>query len=74
MFDGGSVRRYVGKARKGPKNITGVNVIPGGPSGIPGDPNYATQLAIWLTADYHAVKMGMPIPKGHFVKKEMFVP
>ncbi len=72
MFDGGSVRRYVGEAGKG--NIAGVNVVPGGPSGIPGDPNYATQLATWLTADYHAVKMGVPIPHGRFVERETFVP
>ena len=30
----------------------------GGPSGIPGDPDYATQLGSWLTADYHRVNMG----------------
>ena len=33
-----------------------VNVVPGGPSGIAGDPGYATQLATWLTADYHQVR------------------
>ncbi len=55
MFGGGPVRRYVGQ-KLGPK-ISGVNVVPGGPSGIPGDPDYATQLATWLTADYHKVNM-----------------
>ena len=74
MFGSGPVRRYVGEARRGPRNIAGVNVVPGGPSGIPGDPNYATQLGTWLTADYHAVKMGVTIPRGPFVEREMFVP
>ena len=74
MFRSGSVRRYVGQARRGPGKIAGVNVVPGGPSGIPGDPNYATQLDTWLTADYHAVKMGLSFPKGPFVERETFVP
>ncbi|MGH8722922.1 MAG: penicillin acylase family protein, partial [Burkholderiales bacterium] len=55
MFGGGPVRRYVGRAE--PDAIIGVNAVPGGPSGVPGDPDYATQLATWLTADYHNVKM-----------------
>ena len=58
-FGGGPVRRYVGRARFG--TIKGVNATPGGPSGIPGDPGYATQLATWLTADYHHVRMNMGI-------------
>jgi len=64
MFGGGPVRRYVGEARTGPADIRGVNVMPGGSSGIPGDPNYATQLATWLTTDYHEVNMGTVIPGG----------
>jgi len=74
MFNHGPVRRYVGEARTGPGKIAGVNVIPGGPSGIPGDPNYATQLGTWLTADYHAVEMGVSIPQGHIVERETLVP
>ena len=55
MFGGGPVRRYVGRADY--QRIAGVNAVPGGPSGIPGDPRYATQLRTWLTADYHVVRM-----------------
>jgi penicillin amidase len=62
MFGGGPVRRYVGRAE--PDKIIGVNVVPGGPSGIPGDGGYATQLATWLTADYHNVKMSMSASGG----------
>jgi penicillin amidase len=62
MFGGGPVRRYVGQAQTGPSRISGVNVVPGGPSGIPGDPGYATQLGTWLTADYHLVHMSHFIP------------
>jgi penicillin amidase len=74
MFKHGSVRRYVGQARPDWRNITGVNVVPGGPSGIPDDPYYATQLGAWLTADYHTVKMDLWFLKSQFIKKETFVP
>jgi penicillin amidase len=55
-FGGGPVRRYVGHQLD--NRIRGFNAVPGGPSGIPDDPGYATQLGMWLTADYHAVTMG----------------
>ena len=68
MFGGGPVRRYVGHPFLG--RIFGVNQVPGGPSGIPGDPGYATQLGVWLTADYHLVNMTSLIPG----EKEELVP
>ena len=68
MFGGGPVRRYVGQPLFGA--IVGVNAVPGGPSGIPGDPGYATQLATWLTADYHVVNMTSFVPG----EQEEFVP
>jgi penicillin amidase len=68
MFGGGPVRRYVGRPLAG--HIVGSNVVPGGPSGIPGDPDYTTQLATWLTADYHVVNMS-PFAAG---EKETFTP
>ncbi len=69
MFGGGPVRRYVGLGGIG--RIQGVNAVPGGPSGIPGDPGYATQLAVWLTADYHPVNMS---PLGSGGTQEALVP
>jgi penicillin amidase len=62
MFGGGPVRRYVGEVNTRPANVTGDNVMPGGPSGIPGSAGYATQLGSWLTADYHSVNMSSVIP------------
>ena len=67
-FGGGPVRRYVGEPRG--NRIVGVNVVPGGPSGVPGDPRYATQLATWLTADYHGVDMRRRVPG----ERELLVP
>ncbi len=63
MFGGGPVRRYVGRVMGGGW-IEAFNVIPGGPSGIPGDPGYTTQLDSWLTGDYHGVNMSLVIPGG----------
>jgi penicillin amidase len=68
MFGGGPVRRYVG--RPVAFWIVGVNQVPGGPSGVPGDSGYATQLGSWLTADYHLVNMTSLVPG----KKEQLVP
>jgi penicillin amidase len=75
-FGGGPVRRYVGgpKADSSPLKVSGVNVTPGGPSGDPFSPNYATQLGLWLTADQHDVPMGKNIPKKKTQSEETFVP
>jgi penicillin amidase len=62
MFGGGPVRRYVGQGK--PNGIRGDNIMPGGPSGIPGSDDYATQLPAWLTVDYHPVRMGENIPNA----------
>jgi penicillin amidase len=64
MFGGGPVRRYVGMQSPIFGTIVGVNAVPGGPSGIPGDPGYATQLATWLSADYHLVNMSRLVLGG----------
>jgi len=59
-FGGGPVRRYTGVAGAGAfpgARVLGTNVIPGGSSGIPGDPLTTRQLGLWLTADAHPVEM-----------------
>ena len=75
-FGSGPVRRFVAGPRKvrGDLKMRSVNVIPGGPSENPFSPNYATQLAVWLTADYHDVKMGKNIPGKDTQTDETFVP
>ncbi|MEP6485204.1 MAG: penicillin acylase family protein [Rudaea sp.] len=52
MFSGATApgRRFVGQMDT---PITAVEVIPGGESAVLGDPNYASQLALWLTGNYH---------------------
>jgi acyl-homoserine lactone acylase PvdQ len=75
-FGGGPVRRYVGEAGHGSgqqPSVRGFNVMPGGPSGVPGDPDYATQLGVWLTADYHSVNMAPNVAVAGSTR-ETFVP
>ncbi|MDH3520640.1 MAG: penicillin acylase family protein [Myxococcales bacterium] len=76
-FGGGPVRRYVGEGgvNWGPVgSVRGVNVIPGGPSGDPSSPQYATQLGNWLTADNHPVRMTRVPNQADAIAVEVFVP
>ena len=75
-FGSGPVRRYVGEAGEpgAGSAVRGYNVMPGGPSGVPGDALYATQLGAWLTADYHKVEMKRSGPPGLALRAEVFVP
>ncbi|HZP68222.1 MAG TPA: penicillin acylase family protein [Rudaea sp.] len=52
MFSGATApgRRFVGQMSS---PISAVEVIPGGESAVLGDPNYASQLLLWLTGNYH---------------------
>jgi penicillin amidase len=75
-FGDGPVRRYVGEAGVNwgsVGDIRGVNVMPGGPSGDPSSPQYATQLGPWLTADYHKVRMTREPNQANAISIETFV-
>jgi penicillin amidase len=52
MFSGATApgRRFVGQMST---PINAVEVIPGGESAVLGDPNYASQLLLWLSGSYH---------------------
>ncbi|HEX4480227.1 MAG TPA: penicillin acylase family protein [Rudaea sp.] len=52
MFSGATApgRRFVGQMDT---PINAFEVIPGGESAVLGDPNYASQLLLWLTGNYH---------------------
>ena len=47
MFNAGPSRRYACEA--GPGLISAQNTLPGGVSGVLGDPNYFSILPLWLT-------------------------
>jgi penicillin amidase len=51
MFSSGPSKRFVGEARR--DGIHGVQVIPGGASGTPGNPFFASEVERWATNDYH---------------------
>jgi penicillin amidase len=50
MFGSGPARRFVGEMSA---TISASEVIPGGQSGVYGNPLYASQLSRWLTNNYH---------------------
>ena len=56
MFGGGPSRRFVGEMT--PDGVVGYNVIPGGQSGVFFNPNYGSQLPLWLTNSYHEFPLG----------------
>jgi len=51
MFGHGPSRRFVGDMD--PVDIDAQEVIPGGQSGVFYNPNYSSQLPLWLTNNYH---------------------
>ncbi len=55
MFGSGPARRFVGELR--PDGIRAYQVIPGGRSGVPGDPRRDEQLGRWLTNRYHRLSL-----------------
>lgn len=54
MFGSGPNRRYVGDAAKG--GFLGQSSLPGGVSGIVGNPNFSNLLLLWLTNDTFEVR------------------
>ena len=61
MFTNGPSRRYVGEAL--PAGIQGDNTLPGGVSGVVGNPNYCSLLPLWLQNQYYPLLVqGGPAP------------
>jgi acyl-homoserine lactone acylase PvdQ len=56
MFGSGPNRRFVGEMT--PEGVVGYQTIPGGQSGVFYHPNYASQLPLWLTNNYHELALG----------------
>ena len=56
MFKNGPVRRYVGKICRWPLPIKAETSLPGGISGVLGNPHYADLLGRWLTNDTYPVR------------------
>ncbi|MEM6794839.1 MAG: penicillin acylase family protein [Acidobacteriota bacterium] len=72
MFSAGPARRFVGVLN--PAGIEARQVIPGGQSGVLGDPNYASQLGLWLTNDYHDVLFTPEAIAADQVEEQSFDP
>lgn len=52
MFGSGPARRFVGEMAT---PIRAYQILPGGQSGVLGNPSYASQLGRWLTNQYHSL-------------------
>ena len=74
MFGSGPSRRYIGESSRSPRGIKGRTVLPGGESGVLGNPLYANILGRWLTNDYYDIRQGMNDVKQNSVSTQKFVP
>lgn len=54
--------------------VQGFAVVPGGSSGDPEHPHYASQLPLWLTADTHEVPMTRRAVRAVAKRVELFEP
>ncbi len=73
MFSGATApgRRFVGQMDK---PINAFEVIPGGESAVLGDPNYASQLLLWLTGNYHPLVVDPSAARNGATTVVTFVP
>ena len=60
VFDSGPTRRHVGQVRSPLRGISGQASLPGGESGVLGDPLYANLLPRWLTNETHPLRQRLP--------------
>jgi len=72
MFGGGPSRRFIGEMA--PSGIRAYQIIPGGQSGILGNPAYANMLGRWLTNSYHEVLLTGEQVDASRVSEEQFTP
>ena len=74
MFGSGPSRRYVGEGSRAPRGISGRTILPGGESGVLGNPLYANILGRWLTNDYYDIRQQMNDVKQSRASTQKFVP
>lgn len=74
MFDNGPVRRYVGQPSRSPRGFKAETSLPGGASGVLGDPFFDNLLDSWLTNDTYKVRHRLPDVLRDKNQKEVFKP
>jgi penicillin amidase len=72
MFGSGPSRRFV--ADMDPVDVDAQQVIPGGQSGVFYNPNYSSQLPLWLTNNYHDMALSEEEALDVAVKMTTFGP
>ena len=74
MFGSGPSRRYIGESSRAPRGIDGQTILPGGESGVLGNPLYANILGRWLTNDYYEIRQRNRDVKQNAAATQIFVP
>lgn len=72
MFGSGPSRRFIGEARR--SRVRAVEIIPGGESGVPGNPLFGNMLALWLTNEFHEAFFTTGQVMSNKVSREDFTP
>jgi penicillin amidase len=72
MFSSGPNRRFVGEMT--PAGAVAYETIPGGQSGVFYNPNYSSQLPLWLTNSYHDLALGEADGEAVAVVRHTFSP
>ncbi|HSR51046.1 MAG TPA: penicillin acylase family protein, partial [Acidobacteriota bacterium] len=72
MFGSGPARRFVGDLS--PDGVAGEQVIPGGQTAILGTPDYGGQLPLWLTNQYHPLRLSRDQVEAGQVSEQVFLP
>jgi len=74
MFGSGPNRRYVGIPGTVRGSIDGRTVLPGGMSGVLGDPFYANLLGRWLTNDTYPLRQNLGEVMQELYSEQFFKP
>ncbi|HSR54054.1 MAG TPA: penicillin acylase family protein [Acidobacteriota bacterium] len=72
MFGSGPARRFVGDLSL--QGIAGEQIIPGGQTAVLGTPDYAGQMARWLTNQYHELRLTRDQVESAAASEQIFVP
>jgi penicillin amidase len=73
-FGSGPVRRFVGTAEPFFQGITAESSLPGGTSGVPGDPLSLNLLGRWLTNETYPVRLRAADVQAGRASREVLMP
>jgi penicillin G amidase len=74
MFSSGPSRRFVAQVQFIGRGIEAVSSLPGGESGVLGDPLHVNLLPLWLTNDVYPLRQDIFDLPGDIIDVDVFVP